>query len=435
MRKQTILSKIDQNIQIVCYTIGMYIFTMGAIIATFFVKKIRHQVKGQAGTWIKLHKYIKKDDKVVWCHAASLGEFEQGRLLMERVRKELPEYKILLTFFSPSGYEVRKDYEGADIVCYLPFDTPANAASFLRMTHPEIAIFIKYEFWYHYLHRAHKRGVKVYSVSSIFREDQHFFKWYGMTQPLYQFDYFFVQNQESKELLARLGIDNVMIVGDTRFDRVIKIKQRSANLPIVKTFVDGKSTFIAGSSWQPDEQIYIPYFANHRDWKLIIAPHKITGHRLNELRNWLGDRRVIFYSDIATEDGQQAVDDNVLREAEVLIVDCFGKLSSIYRYGSLALVGGGFGAGIHNVPEAAVYGIPVLFGPNNKKFQEAQALLECKGSFEYTDAASFAALVDDFILHPDKMHAAGEAASQYIYGNAGAVEKCYDTIFNTPKNT
>jgi 3-deoxy-D-manno-octulosonic-acid transferase len=303
------------------------------------------------------------------------------------------------------------------------------------MTHPEIAIFIKYEFWYHYLHRAHKRGVKVYSVSSIFREDQHFFKWYGMTQPLYQFDYFFVQNQESKELLARLGIDNVMIVGDTRFDRVIKIKQRSANLPIVKTFVDGKSTFIAGSSWQPDEQIYIPYFANHRDWKLIIAPHKITGHRLNELRNWLGDRRVIFYSDIATEDGQQAVDDNVLREAEVLIVDCFGKLSSIYRYGSLALVGGGFGAGIHNVPEAAVYGIPVLFGPNNKKFQEAQALLECKGSFEYTDAASFAALVDDFILHPDKMHAAGEAASQYIYGNAGAVEKCYDAIFNTPKNT
>lgn len=435
MRKQTILSKIDQNIQIVCYTIGMYIFTMGAIIATFFVKKIRHQVKGQAGTWIKLHKYIKKDDKVVWFHAASLGEFEQGRLLMERVRKELPEYKILLTFFSPSGYEVRKDYEGADIVCCLPFDTPANAASFLRMTHPEIAIFIKYEFWYHYLHRAHKRGVKVFSVSSIFREDQHFFKWYGMTQPLYQFDYFFVQNQESKELLARLGIDNVMIVGDTRFDRVIKIKQRSANLPIVKTFVDGKSTFIAGSSWQPDEQIYIPYFANHRDWKLIIAPHKITGHRLNELRNWLGDRRVIFYSDIATEDGQQAVDDNVLREAEVLIVDCFGKLSSIYRYGSLALVGGGFGAGIHNVPEAAVYGIPVLFGPNNKKFQEAQALLECKGSFEYADAASFAALVDDFILHPDKMHAAGEAASQYIYGNAGAVEKCYDAIFNTPKNT
>jgi 3-deoxy-D-manno-octulosonic-acid transferase len=434
MRKQTIFSKIDEKIQIVCYTIGMYIFTMGAIIATFFVKKIRHQVKGHAGTWIKLHKYIKKDDKVVWFHAASLGEFEQGRLLMERVRRELPEYKILLTFFSPSGYEVRKDYEGADIVCYLPFDTPANAASFLRMTHPEIAIFIKYEFWYHYLHRAHKRGVKVYSVSSIFREDQHFFKWYGMTQPLYQFDYFFVQNQESKDLLARLGIDNVTIVGDTRFDRVIKIKQRSANLPIVKTFVDDKPTFIAGSSWQPDEQIYIPYFANHRDWKLIIAPHKITGHRLNELRNWLADRHVIFYSDIATEDGQQAVDDSVLRNAEVLIVDCFGKLSSIYRYGNLALVGGGFGVGIHNVPEAAVYGIPVLFGPNNKKFQEAQALLQCKGSFEFTDAASFANLVDNFIQHPETMTAAGQAASQYIYGNAGAVDKCYNAIFHTSTN-
>ena len=255
-----------------------------------------------------------------------------------------------------------------------------------------------------------------------------------MTQPLYQFDYFFVQNQESKDLLARLGIDNVTIVGDTRFDRVIKIKQRSANLPIVKTFVDDKPTFIAGSSWQPDEQIYIPYFANHRDWKLIIAPHKITGHRLNELRNWLADRRVIFYSDIATEDGQQAVDDSVLRNAEVLIVDCFGKLSSIYRYGNLALVGGGFGVGIHNVPEAAVYGIPVLFGPNNKKFQEAQALLQCKGSFEFTDAASFANLVDNFIQHPETMTAAGQAASQYIYGNAGAVDKCYNAIFHTSTN-
>ena len=430
MKRNTILSKIDAKIQIVIYSFGMYLFTWGAIISSLFVKKIRHQVKGQAQTWVKLYKNIKKNDKVIWFHAASLGEFEQGRLLMERVRKNLPQYKILLTFFSPSGYEVRKDYEGADVVCYLPFDTPDNAATFLKLAHPDIVIFIKYEFWYHFLHRAHKRGAKVYSVSSIFREDQHFFKWYGMTQVLDQIDSFFVQNEQSKQLLNQINLDNVTVVGDTRFDRVIKIKQASADLPLVKTFTNGHPTFIAGSSWQPDEEIYIPYFNQHKDWKLIIAPHKITGHHLNELRGWLTDRKVLFFSEITTEDGQQAVDDTVLKEAEVLIIDCFGKLSSIYRYGDLALVGGGFGAGIHNVPEAAVYGIPVIFGPNNKKFQEAQALLACKGSFEFSDEASFKTLVDEFITHPEKMKQAGQAASQYIYGNAGAVDKCYQAIFN-----
>ncbi len=345
------------------------------------------------------------------------------------MRNNLPEYKILLTFFSPSGYEVRKDYEGADAVCYLPFDTPDNAASFMRLAHPEIAIFIKYEFWTNYLKRAHKRGTKLYSVSSIFREDQYFFRWYGTTLPLRQFDRFFVQNRFSKDLLTKYGINNVMVVGDTRFDRVIKIKQKSANLPVVQTFKDGKNTFIAGSSWQSDEEIYIPYFQSHKDWKLIIAPHKITGHHLNELRGWLSDRKVIFYSAVTAEDGQQSVPDSVLQEAEVLIIDCFGKLSSIYRYGELALVGGGFGVGIHNVPEAAVYGIPVLFGPNNKKFQEAQALLQCEGSFEFTDVESFKTLMDSFIQNEETIKTAGKAASQYIYGNAGAVDKCYKAIF------
>lgn len=415
------------------YSLGMFIFTIGAIFSTLFVKKIRHQVKGQAQTLLKLFRSIKKNDRVVWFHCASLGEFEQGRLLMEMVRQNLPQYKILLTFFSPSGYEVRKDYEGADVVCYLPFDTPDNAASFIKLAHPEIGIFIKYEFWANYLKRAHKRGVKLYSVSSIFRENQYFFKWYGTMTPLRQFDYFFVQNEQSKNLLADHGINNVMVVGDTRFDRVIKIKQKSANLPVVKTFVNGQHTFIAGSSWQPDEEIYIPYFQNHTDWKLIIAPHKITGHHLSELRSMLSDRKVIFYSDITSEDGTQSVPDEVLREAEVLIVDCFGKLSSIYRYGDFALVGGGFGAGIHNVPEAAVYGIPVLIGPNNKKFQEAQALLQCKGAFEFTDSDSFKKVADRFVSNPEEVKAAGKAASQYIYGNAGATEKCYNKIFENIK--
>lgn len=223
-----------------------------------------------------------------------------------------------------------------------------------------------------------------------------------------------------------------MVVGDTRFDRVIKIKQMSANLPVVEKFKNGQHTFIAGSSWQPDEQIYIPYFQNHKDWKIIIAPHKITGHHLNEIRGWLSDRKVIFYSEVTTEDGQQAVDDSVLQDAEVLIVDCFGKLSSIYRYGDVALIGGGFGVGIHNVPEAAVYGIPTIFGPNNQKFQEAQALKECGGSFEYADAETFAQLMDHFIADPEAVASAGKAASEYIYGNAGAVDKCYEAIFEHP---
>ncbi len=416
------------------YTLGMYVFSIGAIFSALFVKKIRHQVKGQAQTFIKLFKSIKKTDKVVWFHCASLGEFEQGRLLMEMVRQNLPEYKILLTFFSPSGYEVRKDYEGADIVCYLPFDTPGNAASFIRLAHPEIGIFIKYEFWTNYLKRAHKRGVRLYSVSSIFREEQHFFKWYGTLEPLRQFDHFFVQTEKSRELLTQHGIKEVTVVGDTRFDQVIKIKQKSADLPVVKTFVGDSHTFIAGSSWLPDEEIYIPYFREHRDWKLIIAPHKITGHRLQELRSLLDGRKVLFYSAVTMEDGTQNVPDEVLHEAEVLIVDCFGKLSSIYRYGDFALVGGGFGVGIHNVPEAAVYGIPVLIGPNNKKFQEAQALLQCGGSFEFTDAASFKTIADGFLQHPETIKAAGDAASRYIYGNAGATEKCYGRIFGNGQN-
>lgn len=407
----------------------MYLMSLGALFLAPFVKKIRHQVKGQAQTYLKLHKAIRPDDRVVWFHAASLGEFEQGRLLMELVRRHHPEFKILLTFFSPSGYDVRRDYEGADVVCYLPFDTPENALTFIKLAHPEIAVIIKYEFWINMIRKARKAGCKVYSVSSIFRPEQYFFRWWGTMQPLPLIDHFFVQNQQSKDLLSQHGLTNAMVVGDTRFDRVIKIKQRSANLPVVKTFVDGKPTFIAGSSWQPDEQIFIPYFSNHRDWKLIIAPHKITGHHLSELSLWLADRKVVFYSEVTTEDGQQSVDDSVLRDAEVLIVDCFGKLSSIYRYGNLALIGGGFGVGIHNVPEAAVYGIPTLFGPNNRKFQEAQALLECGGSFEFTDADSFKSLIDGFISQPDSMTAAGQAASQYIYGNAGAVDKCYKAIF------
>lgn len=416
------------------YTIGIYLYALCALIASLFSKKIRKMVVGMPQTYLHLKKHIKPNDRVAWFHAASLGEFEQGRPLMERLRKEHPEYKILLTFFSPSGYEVRKQYEGADLVCYMPFDTPGNVASFMRLAHPEVAIFIKYEFWGNYLSYMKRHGIKVYSVSSIFRPEQHFFKWWGSLAPIRCFTHLFVQNEQSRQLLANHGINNVTVVGDTRLDRVLDIRNASAPLDNVRIFTGDKPCFIAGSSWGPDEEIYIPYFAEHPEWKIIIAPHVISESHLNEITALLGNRRTVRYTEIerrmqdATDADREGINKE-LCEAEVMIVDCFGKLSSIYRYGEVALVGGGFGVGIHNVPEAAVYGVPVIFGPNNKKFQEAQALLKLGGSFEYTDAKSFAAIMDKFISDRTFLQEAGEKAGSYISSNAGAADKCFRAIF------
>lgn len=410
------------------YNLLIYLYAFCAHIASFFSKKIRTMIEGQRQTKHILKANIRPEDRVVWFHAASLGEFEQGRPLMERLRKEHPEYKILLTFFSPSGYEVRKNYEGADVICYMPFDTPVNVRTFLKYAHPEIALFIKYEFWANYLTRMHKKGVKVYSVSSIFRPQQHFFKWWSNTFVLRQFDHLFVQNEASKQLLAQHGITNTTVVGDTRLDRVIDIKNAAQDLPLVEQFVGDSPCFIAGSSWGPDEEIYIPYISQHKDWKLIIAPHVISEVHLKSIEKLLADNgmTVVRYTDLENDKNSQA---NI--DANCLLVNCFGKLSSIYRYGNIALVGGGFGVGIHNVPEAAVYGIPVLFGPNNKKFKEAQDLKACGGSFEYQDADSFAQIMDRLIDDAEALKTAGSAAGTYINGNAGAADKCFKAIFNS----
>jgi 3-deoxy-D-manno-octulosonic-acid transferase len=279
------------------------------------------------------------------------------------------------------------------------------------------------------------KGIKTYSVSSIFRPDQYFFKWhlfgkYPTLKPLRQFDHLFVQNESSKQLLAEYGINCVTVVGDTRLDRVIAIKDAASPLPLVEEFVGDAPCFIAGSSWGPDEEIYIPYFAKHKDWKLIIAPHVISETHLKDIEKLLDDNGFthIRYTELDVE-GQGARS----KGQEALIINCFGKLSSIYRYGKVALVGGGFGVGIHNVPEAAVYGIPVLFGPNNQKFREAQALKACGGSFEYQDEASFATIMDNFIEHPEALQKAGEAAGGYINANAGAADKCFNAIFKSEK--
>ena len=404
------------------YNIVIYIYLIGVAIASCFNKKVKKMWAGERQALKVLREKVDPNARYIWFHAASLGEFEQGRPLMEYLRKTHPEYKILLTFFSPSGYEVRKNYEGADITCYLPLDTIRNARRFLRAIKPVMAFFIKYEFWYNYLHILQHRGVPTYSVSSIFRPDQIFFQWYGKGygRVLKCFTHFFVQNIESKNLLAKLDIHDVEVVGDTRFDRVLQIKEASKQLPIVEKFTENTSkVFIAGSSWLPDEEVFLKYFNLHKDWKLIVAPHVIGEDHLAQIFELLKDRRVVRYT--------EATEENV-KDAEVLIIDCFGLLSSIYHYGTISYVGGGFGVGIHNVLEAAVWDIPVIFGPNNKRFQEAQGLIMAGGGFEINDYQSFRDLMmrfetDEMFLQTSKKH-----AGEFVKGRAGATEKIMGSL-------
>ena len=407
------------------YNLIIYLYLLGVAIYSRFNEKVRKMWHGEREAFRILKEKVDPEAQYVWFHAASLGEFEQGRPLMEQLRKDHPEYKILLTFFSPSGYEVRKNYEGADIITYLPLDTITNARRFLRLVRPVKAFFIKYEFWYNYLHILKHRNVPVYSVSSIFRPDQVFFKWYGRQygRVLNCFTHFFVQNEISKELLAKIGIDCVTIVGDTRFDRVLQIKEAAKQLPIVKAFKQDAKVFVAGSSWQPDEEIFIKYFNEHRDWKLIIAPHVIGEDHLKQIEKLLEGRKVIRYSGLSG-DSRNPGD---LGEAEVLIIDCFGLLSSIYHYGDVAYVGGGFGVGIHNLLEAAVWDVPVFFGPNNERFQEAQALKQ-SGGFEITNYNDFERLMNRFIADEAYLKAQGQLAGQYVKGKAGATWQILSSV-------
>lgn len=416
------------------YNIIMYIYQAGIAIYSHFNEKVKKMWIGERAAFGVLQKQVEPNVKYIWFHAASLGEFEQGRPLIEKIKKEYPNYKILLTFFSPSGYEVRKNYEQADIVTYLPIDTVANAQRFLRIVRPVMAFFIKYEFWYNYLHILRHRNIPVYSVSSIFRPNQIFFRPYGRQYAavLKCFSHFFVQNDLSKSLLAKIGINNVTVVGDTRFDRVLQIKDNSKKLPLVDKFIGNQDVklangvtnslhrvFVAGSSWLPDEEIFIKYFNEHNDWKLIIAPHVIAGTHLRQILQLLKGKKVVLYT--------EATETNVA-DADVLVINCFGLLSSIYHYGDVAYVGGGFGAGIHNVLEAAVWGLPVVFGPNNKRFAEAQGLLASGGGFEIDNYEKFALIMDRFCSDKVFLQNSGNAAGSFVKQLSGATNKVFSDI-------
>lgn len=416
------------------YNIVIYFVLWGIAIASLFNEKVRKMWHGEREAFKILKQKVDPNAKYIWFHAASLGEFEQGRPLMERIRKDYPQYKILLTFYSPSGYEVRKNYEGADIICYMPVDTRLNAIRFLRLVRPVMAFFIKYEFWSNFLHILKHRNIPTYSVSSIFREDQVFFKWYGRNYAgvLKCFTRFFVQNEESKRLLEGIGITAVDVVGDTRFDRVLQIKEAAKHLPICEAFRTGVASsqsadvphhdfkvFVAGSSWPPDENIFIPFFNEHKDWRLLIAPHVIAEEHLKLILSLIKGKKVVRYTQTTPEEAA---------EADVLIIDCFGLLSSMYNYGDVAYIGGGFGVGIHNTLEAAVWNMPVIFGPNNKKFQEAQGLLKSGGGFEINTYEDFSGLMSSLMNDETFLKQAGDKAGTFVAHLAGATDKVLASV-------
>lgn len=416
------------------YNIVIYFVLWGIAIASLFNEKVRKMWRGEREAFKILKQKVDPNAKYIWFHAASLGEFEQGRPLMERIRKDYPQYKILLTFYSPSGYEVRKNYEGADIICYMPVDTRLNAIRFLRLVRPVMAFFIKYEFWSNFLHILKHRNIPTYSVSSIFREEQVFFKWYGRSYAgvLKCFTRFFVQNEESKRLLEGIGITAVDVVGDTRFDRVLQIKEAAKQLPICEAFRTGVASsqsadvphhdfkvFVAGSSWPPDENIFIPFFNEHKDWRLLIAPHVIAEEHLKLILSLIKGKKVVRYTQTTPEEAA---------EADVLIIDCFGLLSSMYNYGDVAYIGGGFGVGIHNTLEAAVWNMPVIFGPNNKKFQEAQGLLKSGGGFEINTYEDFSGLMSSLMNDETFLKQAGDKAGAFVAHLAGATDKVLASV-------
>ncbi len=407
------------------YNIAMAATGWGMRLASPWHHKARLTVQGQARTVPYLKDTLDPDGGYIWIHAASLGEFEQGRPLIEKIREEQPDAKILLSFYSPSGYEVRKGYDKVDAVCYMPIDTPRRVKEFLDVVRPMMAIFVKYEFWGNFLEQLKQRNVPTYIISSIFRPNQSFFKhWGGMFRKMLGcFTHLYVQDYESRELLHGIGIDNVTVCGDTRLDRVLQIKAQSQEFPSIAAMTSGdKLTLVMGSSWQPDEDIIIPYFNSHPEMKLIIAPHEFDESRLEAMMARI-KRPVARYTKLDQVDDPSQLD--------CMIIDCFGILSSLYRYGDVAYVGGGFGSGIHNVPEAAVYGIPVIFGPRHEKFREALELKECGGGFAIDNASQCNDILDRLLGDTNALKQAGSAASNYIGRHTGATERIFHDLLKS----
>ncbi len=405
------------------YNFGLVLFRLLLLIVSPFNSKAKLWIKGRQNILNRIADCLQEDERRIWVHAASLGEFEQGRSIIESIKKNYKEYKIVLTFFSPSGYEVRKDYEFADYIFYLPDDTPKKARQFVQIVKPELALFIKYEYWFNYLYNLKKKNIPSYMVSSIFRKDQIFFKWYGgwYKKMLKQITHFFVQNHESKELLKSLGFDNVTVSGDTRFDRVFEVSKQIIEYSVVEQFKNNRKILIAGSTWKADEEILLNYINSDKsDWKYIIAPHEINERNINRVKRSI-QKKVICYSE---------ANESTINEYDILIIDNVGMLSSLYKYGDLAYIGGGFGTGIHNILEAATFGIPVVFGPVYQNFKEAKDLIKLGGAFSVSNQAEFNKIIKELITSNQIIKEKGGICKTYIEKSKGATLKVIHHVLN-----
>jgi len=403
------------------YDFAIHLYSLGVKIASLRHEKARKIIDGQAVTMQRLKKELSPEGGYIWIHAASLGEFEQGRPLIEMIRRNHPDAKILLTFFSPSGYEVRHNFPLVDAVVYLPFDTKKNVRQFLDTVKPRMAIFVKYEFWGNYLNELKLRGIPTYIISAIFRKSQPFFKPWGgeFRKMLTYFTHIYVQDEGSRELLAGIGIKNVTVAGDTRFDRVTDIMESCVEIPQAAALTrDASLTIVAGSTWPPDESNLLPCFNAHPGMKLIIAPHEVNEERIAAIESQL-NRPSCRLSTATPEEAAKC---------DCIIVDCYGKLSSAYRYGNIAYIGGGFGVGIHNLNEAAVYDIPVIFGPHYHKFKEARDLIKCKGGFSFSNKEEFDAIIEPIVNDKKLREQYGKNAGNYVKENLGATRIIYADI-------
>lgn len=404
------------------YSAAIRLYGLGIFAASFFNPKARLWIRGRKGIFSRMEEKV-KNDRVIWFHAASLGEFEQGRPVMEEIRHRSPEYKILLTFFSPSGYEIRKNYSGADYVFYLPLDTKQNAARFIALIKPTMAIFIKYEFWYHYLVHLHKNHIPVYLISGIFRPGQIFFQWYGkwFRKMLSYYDHLFVQNQESLALLHSISVHNAIVAGDTRFDRVRQIAASTHEIPVAARFKGDHLCIVAGSTWPGDEDLLIRYINSCDETvKFILAPHEIHEEHIRRIIPQL-KRPFVRYSEAK---------DNTVPDKQVLIIDNIGLLSSLYRYGDVAYIGGGFGKGIHNILEAATFGLPVLFGPNYEKFNEAVELTGLGGAVSVAGMEELKTRLNHWLSDKADRLRAGMVSKEFVHRKAGATSAILNLLFS-----
>ncbi len=405
------------------YHAGIYFYLLVVKIAAVFNAKARLFVSGRKNWQKNLAAKIETNSRYIWFHCASLGEFEQGRPLIEQVRKQFPQFRVVLTFFSPSGYEIRKNYEQADIIMYLPPDTRRNARTFLKMVQPEKAFFIKYEYWHFYFDELKKRKIPLFMVSAIFRPDQQFFKnnlwgkWY--MKMLKKVSHFFVQDENSANLLKSSGIDRYTVSGDTRFDRVAAIAENAQEIPVIEKFKDGNLLLVAGSTWKPDEELLATYVNERSNIKTIIAPHEVTPANISRLEQ-LFNASVRF----------SRLNENDAINYRVLIIDSIGILSSLYRYGEVAYIGGGFGIGIHNILEAATFGLPLVFGPNYQKFREAVELKNVGGAFPVDDDVSLEKILQSLLLHTGERKTASEKCKNYVAQNVGATQVIIKSVFN-----